>query len=305
MGGVFFYANEGSRRSQSQFSSAEGALLAAGLELAESRLCSSFEDMRGRVESRVAGGAKAVIVGGGDGTLGSVAGLFAGSETVFGLMPLGTGNQFAREAGIPQDLTGAAQTLAQGRVARLDMGVCSGRPFLTVATVGLTTDIARGLQGKGILGKASYGPAVVSAIRKAKPFEVEIVGERETISGEMIQVVVCNGRTHAGPFLASPDATVTDGQFDVYAVKPIDVGHMIGASVLALAGKHTETEEVDWMKTDRLVLQTNPPLPVVIDGEESWFDVLEFSMRPGVLRTLVGPGLRVPQNRLDDWSWSQ
>lgn len=304
MGGVFFYANEGSRRSSALFAQAESALRESGIRLESSRLCASYGDLMNMVVHQIQSGAKAVIVGGGDGTLGAAAGLFAGSKTVFGAMPLGTGNQFAHEVGIPSDIPGAAFTLAQGRVARIDLGDCNGQSFLTVATVGLTTEVARGLGHKGVLGKASYAPAVLAAIRKAKPFQVEIVGGRETISGEMIQVVVCNGRTHAGPFLASPDATITDGQFDVYAVKPIDVGHMVGASVLALAGRHTEIEEVDWMKSDSLDLETIPKLPVVLDGEETWFDTLRFEVRPGALRSLVGPGLRVPQGRLEEWDWA-
>ena len=297
--GIFFYANEGSRRASTEFDGAAEELRLAGIRLDEAKLCEDHDELDDLVRQRVEEGAKVVFVGGGDGTLGSVSGYFAGKETVFGAFPLGTGNQFAREVSIPSDIREAAECLAKGRVARIDLGMCNDKGFLTVATLGLTTEIARSLTAKGVLGKASYGPALIKAIQNMKSFQVEIVGQSETITGEIIQIVVCNGRTHAGPFMASEDATITDGLFDIYAVEPMDLGHMVGASVLALVGQHTSTEEIDWMKTERAKITTQPKQPVILDGEELWFDELVFEMKPAALRALVGEDLRVPQGRLD------
>ncbi len=301
--GVFFYANEGSRRAAGEFDNAVSALNSEGIEFNESKLCESHDELNALVKQRVEEGAKVVFVGGGDGTLGSVSEHFLRKETVFGGFPLGTGNQFAREVGIPGDIAAAAACLAKGRVAAIDMGMCNDQGFITVATMGLTTDIARGLTSKGVLGKASYGPALIKAIQKVEPFEVEIVGGSETIVGEVIQVVVSNGRTHAGPFLASPDATITDGMFDVYTLKPMGFGEMVGTGVLALAGKHTEVEEVDWMKTSTLSIKTQPKIPVILDGEEIWFDSLEFRVEMAGIKALVGPDFRTPQDRLSSISF--
>lgn len=302
--GIFFYANEGSRRASAEFDGAVEALGLAGIRFDESRLCEDHDELDRIVRRRVEEGAKVVFVGGGDGTLGSVSSYFMDSETVFGAFPLGTGNQFAREVTIPSDIQEAAACLAQGRVAKIDLGTCNGKGFLTVATLGLTTEIARSLTAKQTLGKASYGPAVIKAIQNMKPFRVEIVGQSETIDGEMIQVVVCNGRTHAGPFQASEDATITDGMFDIYAVEPMDIGHMVGASILALVGQHTGTDEIDWMKTDHAVIRSEPRQPVILDGEELWFDELIFEMKPAAIHALVGPDLRVPQGRLSKLQFS-
>ncbi len=302
-GGRFFYANEGSRRSRTAFFDALEALVEAGIGFDETRLCGDQAELDGIVRERLAGGAEAIFVGGGDGTLGGVSEHFRGSETIFGAVPLGTGNQFAREVGLPEELRAYAATVAQGRLAWLDLGLCNGQGFLTVATLGLTTEIARNLESKGVLGKASYVPALAAALKKMRPFEVEIEGEGETIFGSMVQVVVCNGRTHAGPFLASPDATITDGMFDVYALKPMGMGEMVGAAVLALGGEHTNTKEVDAMKANRLIVRTRPKLPVVLDGEECWFDEMTFEIVPAAFRAVVGPGMRVPQDRLSSVEW--
>jgi diacylglycerol kinase family enzyme len=174
---------------------------------------------------------------------------------------------------------------------------------LTVATLGLTTEIARNLVAKAVLGKISYVPAVLKAMQSSKPFWARLEGEGETIEGEYLQLVISNGRTHAGPFLASPDATITDGMMDIYAVKPMGVGGIIGASVLALSGNHTKVEEIDAMKANRVVVETNPKLSVILDGEESWFDEMVFELNPAAIRAIVGPSCRLPQNRISTMSW--
>jgi diacylglycerol kinase (ATP) len=296
--GVFFYANEGSRRASTEFSSAVAALESEGIVFDEAKLCGDHDELNDLVKEKVLGGAKVVFVGGGDGTLGSVSEHFLQSDTVFGAFPLGTGNQFAHEVGIPSDIGEAAACLAAGRVATIDVGMCNDQGFLTVATMGLTTDIARGLVAKGVLGKVSYGPALIKAVQNVHPFQVEIVGGSETITGEMIQVVVCNGRTHAGPFLASPDATITDGMFDVYSLQPMGFGEMVGTGVLALTGRHTEVKEVDWMKSATLKITTHPRIPVILDGEEIWFDSLDFRVEVAGLKAIVWNDFRAPQERL-------
>lgn len=298
MNGVFFFANEGSRRASSEFDNAKQLLIDAGFELKNAELCESQEALDQAVKDAIANDAELVIVGGGDGTLGGVSEHFLRKNSVFGVLPLGTGNQFAREIGMPDDIANAVGVLRAGRTAKLDLGSVNGQGFLTVATLGMTTEIARNLQAKQVLGKVSYLPALAKALHSMQTFEVEIVGERETISQQSIQVVICNGRTHAGPFLASPDATITDGMFDIYAVPKMDFATLISAGGMALVGQHVEFDEIDAMKTNRAKLTTSPKLPVVLDGEEYWFDEMEFELIPAAINVVVGDTFRAPQNLL-------
>lgn len=298
MGGVFLFANEGSRRAAGEFDIAKLHMLDAGFELKQAELCENHESLDAAVKAAVAANAELVVVGGGDGTLGSVSEHFLRKNSAFGILPLGTGNQFAREIGVPNDLAGAVQVLKEGRTAMLDLGTANGQGFLTVATLGMTTEIARNLQSKQVLGKMSYLPALVKALQSMETFQVEIIGESETITQESIQVVVCNGRTHAGPFLASPDASITDGMFDIYALPKLDFTTMLTAGGMALTGQHVEFDEIDAMKSNRAVLKTDPKLPVVLDGEEYWFDEMVFELIPAAIKVVVDASFRAPQNLL-------
>jgi diacylglycerol kinase family enzyme len=84
-----------------------------------------------------AGGAEAVVMAGGDGTMSAGATALAGGDCPMGVLPLGTLNHFARDLGIPQDLDGALQVVAAGFVRRVDVGEANGRVFLNNASIGL------------------------------------------------------------------------------------------------------------------------------------------------------------------------
>lgn len=295
---IFFFANAGSRRSKAEFPKVEQLLTESGIPLTESALLSSHDELDARVKEAVDAGAKLVIVGGGDGTLGTMARHFVESSCVFGAIPLGTGNQFAHEISMPIDLAAAVVAIREGRTARVDLGMLNGHSFLTVATLGMTTMIVRNLGTKQIFGKASYIPAVYQAAKKTKPFRVEIEGVRERIEQDnCIQVVVSNGRTHGGPFIASPDATVTDGMFDIYAIPRLHAPTAVAAVAYALVGRHVEFQEIDAMKTNKARIRTDPRLPVVIDGEESWFDEIELELLPNAIEVIVGEAFRAPEER--------
>ena len=84
-----------------------------------------------------AGGAEAVVMAGGDGTMSAGAAALVGGNCPMGVLPLGTLNHFARDLGIPQDLDGALKVVASGFVKRVDVGEANGRIFLNNASIGL------------------------------------------------------------------------------------------------------------------------------------------------------------------------
>ncbi|ALG66988.1 diacylglycerol/lipid kinase family protein [Beggiatoa leptomitoformis] len=78
-----------------------------------------------------------IIVGGGDGTLNTAANLLAGTHIIFGVLPMGTFNQFARELGIPTDIEQALHTLAQATTQLIDVGEVNGQLFLNKSSIGI------------------------------------------------------------------------------------------------------------------------------------------------------------------------
>ena len=115
-----------------------------------------------------------VIAAGGDGTVGSVAGRLAGADNALGILPLGTGNDFARSLDIPLNPRRAARLLVSGEISSVDLGRLTrpGQPpvyFAHAATVGLNVDFAKlatRASVRGRLGRLTYLAAAVYALRE-------------------------------------------------------------------------------------------------------------------------------------------
>ena len=101
------------------------------------------DDIRDEVRRAVADGCDAVIAAGGDGTLNAVASCLVGTPIVFGVMPFGTLNHFARDAGIPSDTYAALDVIERGTVDTVDVGEIGGRHFLNNASLGLYVQVVR------------------------------------------------------------------------------------------------------------------------------------------------------------------
>ena len=95
------------------------------------------EQLARRVKKLVAAGTRMIIVGGGDGTVSAAAGAAADSETVLGILPMGTLNHLARDVGISFDLDEAAAVIAAGRMHRIDVAELNGRVFVNNSAIGL------------------------------------------------------------------------------------------------------------------------------------------------------------------------
>ncbi|GGB06349.1 hypothetical protein GCM10011491_38080 [Brucella endophytica] len=100
-----------------------------------------------------------IIVGGGDGSLNAAAKGLLATGLPLGVLPLGTANDFARTVGLPFDLPAAVKIIAGGKTAQVDLGDANGHPFLNVASVGFSADLAASLtqQAKKRWGKLGYG----------------------------------------------------------------------------------------------------------------------------------------------------
>jgi diacylglycerol kinase (ATP) len=133
-----------------------------------------------------------VIAAGGDGTVGSVAGRLAGSENPLGILPLGTGNDFARSLGIPLNPRRAARLLATGEISPVDLGriTLAGPPryFTRAATVGLNVDFAKLATRASVRGR--LGRLAVYAVRGRTTFKCTLQHDGVADELDLLQLSV-------------------------------------------------------------------------------------------------------------------
>lgn len=99
--------------------------------------CASGAAVRVQAETAVRQGYPLIVAAGGDGTVSTVAGAILGSESVMGVLPTGTFNHFARDAGIPTNLAEAVHTLNSSNVRVVDTAALNGRTFVNTSSIGL------------------------------------------------------------------------------------------------------------------------------------------------------------------------
>ncbi len=284
--------NARSRRGREWYDQAHANLKESGLDLEGSYACSRPAEVFERIRAAVKKQVPLIIVGGGDGTLSSAAKEIVGGKSTLGVLPMGTGNAFARDLGIDSDAAKACEVLLTGKVRSVDLGEVNGRYFVNVASVGLTTLIASGLtdDAKKRLGRMVYAFAIARAVLATKPFQAKLTTDEGTQEHTTLQFVVSSGRFHAGPFPVTPDAQITDRRLNGYLLATNRKSVLLKYALHLWGGRQVNLPEVHSFTTKEGRLETGRAMRVTIDGEISEKTPLSFRIMPGVLPVVVPQG---------------
>jgi len=217
------------------------------------------------------------------------------------VLPLGTGNDFARSLGIAPTLEAACDVIAAGYTARVDVGLANGRPFLNAVSLGLASAIARRLtpELKRRAGKLAYPVAAVAELWEHQPFHVRMKTDRGELELDVLQLVVGNGRYHGAGNMVTPDATLDDHRLDAYTItapstesgrEGTGLGHMQDVSTLARIalslrrGEHVSHPAVTSVSSAHLDVHAEPPQDINADGELIGRTPVRFELAPAALR---------------------
>jgi diacylglycerol kinase (ATP) len=245
------------------------------------------------VQEVLGDGYEFLILGGGDGTVSSVVDFLADRGTLLGLLPLGTANDFARTLDIPEDIEEACKLIANGKVVDIDLGLAGDNFYVNVASVGLSVEATRALSPwlKKSTGPLAYPVAAIRAFLKHEPFSAKLTfpeGDHEPVEYDrLLQVAVGNGRFYGGGMIVALESGIDDKTLDIYA---IDLGRrrdLIGAVRYLKSGDFIKTDGVHNFRTPRVRLETDPDLPVNIDGEVVTRTPQDFSVAQNALNVLV------------------
>jgi len=265
--------NTGSRTGAKVFESARERLRALGIPLVEAFPLSDPGTLPATVVRVLDDGCDLLVLGGGDGTVSSVVDQLVDRPAVLGLLPMGTANDFARTLGIPGDVDAACETIARGKVVDVDLGVADDNYFVNVASLGLSVAVSHAVTPglKRRLGALAYPVATLRAYRGYRPFRARLEfpgGDHDPIDvDEAMQVAVGNGRYYGGGNVMSPDAGIDDHALDVYAIARGRFRDHLSIVSSFRTGTFVHHELVTHMATREVVIRTDPPHPINIDGE--------------------------------------
>lgn len=248
-----------------------------------------------------AGDFDSVLVLGGDGIVHEAVlglmGLPRRARPTLGVLPEGSGNDYARTLGIRRnDVEAAMGQLVHGTRARLDVGVANGVPFVETLSFGIdaaialdtTTRRAKGTseQGEGLYVSSAFETVTRAAHPVLARFSFDGGPEREQ---ETLIFAVQVGPTYGGGWRICPDASPTDGLLDVcHNVQVPGVARLLALFALARAGLHARTSAVEMLRVRHLSAtfpEGEPPCQV--DGERLGATSYEVDSVPAALDVLV------------------
>jgi len=202
-------------------------------------------------------GGRRVVVAGGDGSLHAVvAALYRRhelGETTLGLLPLGTGNDFARGVGIPLDIEEAARLVLDGTVREVDLIVdCLGEIVVNNVHIGVGAEASRNaVRWKERLGRAGYflGAAMAAVNPPFVRLRIEVDGEVVTdFDQPVLQVAIGNGARVGGGAPLTPEAHPRDGKMDVLVSYAVGLPARIGYAARLGQGRQHERSDVTYVR---------------------------------------------------------
>ncbi len=253
----------------------ERALLEAGLEV-DTRMSKRAGDIEAKVHEAALNGCEHIVIAGGDGSFHeAVNGLLRAGGQRIGLLPVGTGNDFAKSAGIPVDAVAAAQALCE-RIAAgttlgdFDAGVCNGRYFHNGAGVGFDARVA-GIAASVRLpiGQLVYAWGILRCLAQgiATP-SITIHADGEPFwQGPTTLANISNGRWVGSRFLIAPDADASDGELDLVVAKAVTRRRVVAFLPLLMKGRHIGEPEVSLRRATSLRVECESPIAAHLDGE--------------------------------------
>ena len=239
-----------------------------------------------------------VVAAGGDGTVNEVVnGLEPFLDRVrLGILPRGTGNDFARTLGLPEGLAEGLAILTRGEVRRCDLvEVTAGdwrRVFINVSAGGFSADMNENLTAdvKQAWGPLAYFRAAAESLPERTVYRASLLFDDHWREVEaVLNVVVANGRFVAGGIPVAPYAEIDDGLFDVVVVKECSLAALATLAPKVLVGGHLEDTEdlVAFRQARRLVVASEPPMRFNVDGEMLGEETITFRILPGALEVVA------------------
>ena len=227
-------------------------------------------------------GVDVVVAVGGDGTLNEVVNGLDGYDVPLGVLPLGTANDFARQAGIPADADHAMDVILQRKPVRIDTASLNGRRFLNVSTggVGAEATAETPSQIKHAIGELAYAISGLRKLAEMEPVHATFRSGGFVLECNFLLFAVGSTRATGGGRLVTPHASTTDGLLDLCVVEEMPRREFARTMLRLGRGEHVGEDGVHYVRLPELTIEGTQPISVNVDGEVSGATRLDYRARP-------------------------
>ena len=283
---VIYNPAAGRGRARNHAREVERHLQVLGAEVTMYASTSPADLTRAAAESSRAG--ERVVVCGGDGTVNLAIRDFNLARGTLAIIPLGSGDDFARHLKIPREVSAACEIAVRGNTREVDIALANNLRYAGVAGLGFDSVVARyaNERVRFLRGSAVYLYATLRVLPSFTPRRVRINGHEE----ELMFVVFANSPRYGGGFHIAPDASITDALLDVCVVHQTSRFQLLKTLPRAYSGGHVKSSFVEMRRGAHFRVESEEPLDVYADGELLTHTPVTFCIAAEKLRIVAPNG---------------
>jgi YegS/Rv2252/BmrU family lipid kinase len=249
-------------------------------------------ELRALAQKAAESDADVVVAGGGDGTLNAVASRLAGTEKIFGVLPLGTLNHFAKDLNIPLDTKAAVQNIVAGNVAGVDVGEVNGQVFLNNSSLGLYPKIVVRRDAERKQGRPkwiAFISALLRTLRQYAPFRVYVTADGRRFTRRTPVLFVGNNEYQIEGRSLGARRCLNTGRLCLYVLHNTGPWGLFKFAVRALIRRAWRIKDFDALQARAIDVETKQKRTrVAFDGEVAEMKTpLRFRIRTGALKVIV------------------
>lgn len=253
-----------------------------------------WDDARDLCNRAVARGDQGLVVAGGDGMAHLGHNACAGSDTVLGIIPTGTGNDFARAVGVPPRWREAVDVVAGGHDGVIDLMEVTGdliageRAYVgSVISTGFDELVAERAERLPVdLGAPTYAFSVFAELRRFRPLSYDLIIDGVSRSLPAMLVAVANAGIFGGGIRIAPDFDLTDGLLDVTIVHPVPRSTLLALFPRLFTGSFVTHPAIERVRAREVTVGGAGGFASA-DGEPLGRTPLECRVSPGALRIFI------------------
>lgn len=245
-------------------------------------------------------GLDVVIVAGGDGTVNEVVNGLVGSDTALGVLPVGTGNLWAKQLRVPTytlasplRLREAALGLVNGSIVAIDVGRVNGHAFLCWASVGLDAQVTTEMEPRDRtikrLGALPYLIAAALVARRFRGVQTTIRLDDEVVRGRTLLVMANNIQQYGGLVEVAPRAKLDDGLLDVSVFEGLGPGYVVRHLFKVLSQRYLEDPKIIQRQAKRIEVHAEATMAMQVDGDPLGETPARIQVVPQALRIVAPP----------------
>ncbi|WPP51494.1 diacylglycerol/lipid kinase family protein [Catalinimonas niigatensis] len=229
-----------------------------------------------------------IVAVGGDGTVNEVATALVDTSTSMGVIPLGSGNGFARHLEISTQASKAILQFNESRSVQFDTGILNNKAFFNVSGVGFDGQISKIFAEQLKRGYMTYARCVMEEFQTYVPKKF-----RYELNGHMVEenyflIAFANTTQYGNNAIIAPYAKPNDGLLDVVLIRPFPSIHLPVFTMMALFRNLHRSPYVQIIKTSSFSLDNEEKAPIHIDGEFlNYARQIEISVKPGSLHVMA------------------